>query len=155
LPEGKSAARLPPAWAYPVKSAGFQAAPDDGKPRQVQGSSASYSVAQTRDRFLAPDWHPAEHPVMPEIVAKGRSRMCSPAGFLPRRTARAARKNAGLPASASYIKQADGGFQEWHKENFRARARAAAVDDRAGQGCFRTRGAGFGRIFRGIEAVAG
>src|SRR3954466_5557915 len=63
---------IPPAWAYPVNPPDFKPPPDDGKPRQVPGSSAAYSVAQTRDRFLAPDWPPADHPAMPEIVAKGR-----------------------------------------------------------------------------------
>src|SRR3978361_2306595 len=61
-----------PEWAYPVNPPGFKLPPDDGKPRQVPDSPVTYSVAQTRDRFLAPDWHPADHRPMPAIVATGR-----------------------------------------------------------------------------------
>jgi cytochrome c553 len=62
----------PPAWAYPVNPPDFKLVPDDGKPRSVAGSAASYTVPQTRDRFLAPVWHPADHPVLPDVVAHGR-----------------------------------------------------------------------------------
>ena len=75
---------LPPAWAYPVNPPDFKPTPDDGRPRQVADSSASYSVAQTRDRFLAPDWHPTDHPAMPEIVAKGRKPDVFACGFCHR-----------------------------------------------------------------------
>ena len=62
----------PPAWAYAVNPPDFKVAPDNGKPRQVPGSDVTYYVPQTRDRFMAPDWHPAEHPPMPAVVAHGR-----------------------------------------------------------------------------------
>jgi cytochrome c553 len=97
---------LPPAWAYPVNPPDFKPPPDDGKPRQAPDSSAAYSVAQTRDRFLAPDWHPADHPAMPEIVAKGRKPDVFACGFCHRADGPGGPENAslaGLPAS--YIKQ--------------------------------------------------
>ena len=62
----------PPFWAYPYNPPGFKPAPDDGQPRRVPDSTASYTVPQTRDRFLAPDWHPDDHPPMPAVVASGR-----------------------------------------------------------------------------------
>jgi cytochrome c553 len=62
----------PPPWAYPVAAPGFKPAPDDGQPRRVPGSDRTYTVPQTRDRFFAPDWHPADHPPMPEVVSVGR-----------------------------------------------------------------------------------
>jgi cytochrome c553 len=97
---------LPPAWAYPVNPPDFKPPPDDGKPRQVPDSSASYSVAQTRDRFLAPDWHPADHPAMPEIVAKGRKPDVFACGFCHRADGPGGPENAGLAGlPASYIKQ--------------------------------------------------
>jgi len=38
----------------------------------VPDSTAGYTLKQISDPFLAPDWHPADHPKMPEIVAHGR-----------------------------------------------------------------------------------
>src|SRR5882762_9381136 len=70
--EGSARAEQPaPAWAYPVNPPDFKPSPDDGQLRHVPDSSLAYSVAQTRDLFFAPDWHPDDHPAMPEIVARG------------------------------------------------------------------------------------
>jgi cytochrome c553 len=65
----------PPLWAYPVNPPGAPAAPprpDDGTPKKVPGSSVSLTLTQVRDFTNAPDWHPEDHPPMPEIVAHGR-----------------------------------------------------------------------------------
>src|ERR1035438_106868 len=67
-----SAISEPPAWAYPVPPPDVKSAPDDGAIRTVPGSSVSYTTAQLNDLFLAPDWHPLDHPKMPEVVAHGR-----------------------------------------------------------------------------------
>src|ERR1700738_1094516 len=97
---------LPPAWAYPVNPPDFKLAPDDGKPRQVPDSSATYSVAQTRDRFLAPDWHPADHRPMPAIVATGRKPDVFACGFCHRADGPGGPEDAPLAGlSADYIKQ--------------------------------------------------
>jgi cytochrome c553 len=96
----------PPAWAYAVNPPDFKVSPDDGKPRQVPGSEVTYSVSQTRDRFLAPDWHPAEHPPMPAIVAHGRKPDVFACGFCHRADGPGGPENtslAGLPAA--YIAQ--------------------------------------------------
>jgi hypothetical protein len=61
----------PPAWAYPVNPPNFQRAPDDGTIRRVPDSAAGFTLTRVRDLFAAPDWHPEEHPPMPEIVANG------------------------------------------------------------------------------------
>jgi len=60
-----------PAWAYPWDP-NFKAPPDDGIPRRVPDSTATFTLTQIRDLFFAPDWHPEEHPPMPEVVAHGR-----------------------------------------------------------------------------------
>src|SRR5579863_7910321 len=65
-------ADAPPAWAYPITPSDFKFPPDKGEIRHVPGSSGSYTETQLRDRFVAKDWHPEEHPAMPEIVAFGR-----------------------------------------------------------------------------------
>ncbi|MBV8094801.1 MAG: c-type cytochrome, partial [Acetobacteraceae bacterium] len=62
----------PPAWAYPVNPPGLKVTPDDGVPRHVPDSDAAFTLTQIRDLFFAPDWHPEDHPPMPEIVAHGR-----------------------------------------------------------------------------------
>jgi cytochrome c553 len=96
----------PPEWAYPVNPPDFKLSPDDGKPRQVPDSSATYSVAQTRDRFLAPDWHPADHRPMPAIVAAGRKPDVFACGFCHRADGPGGPENASLAGlSADYIKQ--------------------------------------------------
>ena len=60
------------AWAYPMNPPDFQLASDDGSIRRVPDSAAGYTLTQTRDRFAATDWHPGNHPPMPEVVARGR-----------------------------------------------------------------------------------
>jgi len=67
-----SAADAPPYWAYPVNPPGTQPVADDGKPRQVPGSAATFTLSQIRDLFAAPDWHPDDHPKTPDIVSIGR-----------------------------------------------------------------------------------
>ena len=59
-----------PSWAY-LWDPNFQAPPADDVPQHVAGSTATYSWKQARDLFVAPDWHPDDHPPMPEIVSMG------------------------------------------------------------------------------------
>jgi hypothetical protein len=103
----------PPGWAYPVNPPGFKLPPDDGKPRQVPDSSAAYSVSQTRDRFLAPDWHPTDHLPMPEIVAQGRKPEVFACGYCHRADGPGVPGIAGR--SPSYIRAATIRFQAWRE----------------------------------------
>lgn len=97
----------PPPWAYPVNPPGLQPAPDDGTLHRVPGSDARFTLTAIRDLFNAPDWHPDDHPPMPEIVARGSK----PAGVfacgychLPNGLGRPENSSlAGLPAE--YIVQ--------------------------------------------------
>src|SRR5262245_12658466 len=76
------AADAPPPWAY-----GFTAPPPPGTPlappnpaqvndavtlHTLPGSKLSFTRAQIADRYGPADWFPEDHPVMPEIVARGR-----------------------------------------------------------------------------------
>jgi len=95
-----------PAWAYPVNPPGTLPAPDDGTPKHVPGSAAEYTLTQIRDLFSPPDWHPANHPQMPESVARGRKPGQFACGFchLPNGLGRP--ENAGLAGlPAAYIAQ--------------------------------------------------
>jgi cytochrome c553 len=83
----------PPPWAYGFPSAAAASAPPaapaapaaaapapDTTPRQIPGSSGSFTLAQIRDGFGPADWFPGDHPLMPEIVAHGKRpdvRACS------------------------------------------------------------------------------
>ena len=74
----------PPAWAYPVTAPDFKPVADDGSIRHVPDSTGGITLTQARDRFVAQDWHPADHPAMPEIVAKGRAPLVYACGFCHR-----------------------------------------------------------------------
>jgi cytochrome c553 len=94
-----------PAWAYPW-APDFQAPPDDGVPRHVPDSTASFTITQERDLFFVPDWHPEDHPAMPDIVANGRRPEVRACGSCHRAEGTGGPENAslaGLPAA--YIVQ--------------------------------------------------
>jgi hypothetical protein len=38
----------------------------------VPDSDATFTITQERDLFFVPDWHPGDHPPMPDIVGQGR-----------------------------------------------------------------------------------
>src|SRR5262245_24457136 len=96
----------PPAWAYPVNPPDFKPRPEDGIARRVPGSSATYSVTQLRDRFIAPVWHPGDHPPLPSIVAEGRKPNVFACGFCHRADGPGGPENAGLAGlPAAYIVQ--------------------------------------------------
>jgi len=96
----------PPVWAYPVNPPGLKPPPDDGVPRRVPGSTASFTVTQIRDRFFAPAWHPGDHPPMPEVVARGRKPDVFACGFCHRADGPGGPENSGLAGlPAAYIAQ--------------------------------------------------
>jgi cytochrome c553 len=100
------AAEPPPPWAYVLNSPDYKPPADDGSIRRVPGSSAGYTLTQVRDRFLSPDWHPADYPARPDIVARGRKPDVYACGFCHRADGPGGPENAnltGLPAS--YITQ--------------------------------------------------
>jgi cytochrome c553 len=66
----------PPYWAFAVNPLlGKSDAPatiEDSAPRHVPGSAIAFTPAQIGNFFSAPDWHSADHPRMPSVVAHGR-----------------------------------------------------------------------------------
>ena len=116
----------PPAWAYPITPAGFKPAPDDGVPRRVLNSSGTYTLTQLRDRFIASDWHPEDHPPLPLIVAQGRKPDVFACGFCHRADGSGGPENsalAGLPA----------GYFVQQMNDFKSGARTTAVPKRGVQ----------------------
>lgn len=117
------AVEVPPAWAYPVNPPDFKPREEDGVPRRVPESSATYSVTQLRDRFSAPEWHPEDHPPMPQIVARGRKPQVYACGMCHRESGSGGPESAslaGLPPA--YIVQ--------QLADFKSGARRSAVPKR-------------------------
>jgi cytochrome c553 len=114
----------PPPWAYPVNPPDFKPPPDDGTLRRVPNSTASMTLTQVRDLFNTPDWHPADHPPMPEVVASGRKPNVFACGFCHRADGPGGAENAnlmGLPAAYIVKQLAD----------FKSGARKSSVPNRA------------------------
>jgi cytochrome c553 len=101
---GSSANSLPesfPAWAF-LWDPTVKVPPPDDKPNYLPGSNAAFSWKQARDLFVAPDWHPDDHPPMPDIVAHGRKPDVRACGSCHRVEGTGGPENAilsGLPAS--------------------------------------------------------
>ena len=84
-----------PAWAYPW-APDYKAPPDDGVPRRVPDSAAAFTVTQERNLFFAPDWHPDDHPAMPDVVAHGRQPEVRACGSCHRTEGTGGPENASL-----------------------------------------------------------
>jgi cytochrome c553 len=98
-----------PAWAYPW-APDFKAVPDDGVPRRVPDSTASFTITQERNLFFVPDWHPEDHPPMPDVVAHGRTPEVRACGSCHRAEGTGGPENAslaGLPAAYIVQQMAD------------------------------------------------
>jgi cytochrome c553 len=114
---------VPPAWAYAVNPPDFKPEPDDGKLRHVPGSTAAYTLTQARDLFAALDWHPNDHPPLPEIVAHGRKPDVRACGVCHRADGPGGPENvgiAGLPKQYLVQQMAD----------FKSGARTTSVPQR-------------------------
>src|SRR5690242_11855724 len=101
-----NADEAPPPWAFAVNPPGAQSPADDGVPRRIPGSPVAFTLGQLRDLYHVPDWHPDNHPPMPDIVAYGRKPAVFACGFchLPNGLGRPENSSlAGL--SADYIVQ--------------------------------------------------
>ncbi len=110
LAKPAQAEEVPPAWAYPVNPPDFKVTPDDGTLRHVPDSTAGYTLTQARDLFFALDWHPGDHPPMPDIVALGRKPDVRACGVCHRADGPGGPENigiAGLPAQYIVQQMAD------------------------------------------------
>ena len=95
----------PPSWAYPIQPP-VTPPPDDGVPRRVPGSTATFTLTQIRDLYLPPDWHPGDHPPMPEVVARGRKPELFACGYCHYPNGQGRPENSSLAGlSAGYIAQ--------------------------------------------------
>ena len=100
----------PPSWAYAANPPDFKVQPDDGTSRHVPDSTAAFTVTQARDLFFALDWHPSDHPPLPDIVAHGRKPDVMACGVCHRADGPGGPENAslaGLPAQYIVQQMAD------------------------------------------------
>jgi cytochrome c553 len=103
----------PPPWAYtvnPPPTPGAKPAAVDPSLKQVPGSTQTLTIAQTRDPYNPPDWHPAGHPPMPQSVAHGRPKEMRACGFCHLVNGQGRPENAslaGLPAAYIVQQMAD------------------------------------------------
>jgi cytochrome c553 len=96
-----------PSWAYPGH---FSANATGAEQQHLSGSKASYTTSEINDLFVVPDWYPAEHPPMPEVVGHGRKPDVYACGHchLPNGQGRPENASiAGLPAAYITAQMAD------------------------------------------------
>jgi cytochrome c553 len=102
----------PPSWAYvvnppapPVDPNAPKPVPDE-TPKHVPGSDVALTIAQTRDLYNPPDWHPDDHPPMPEVVGKGRKPGVFACAYCHLPNGQGRPENAGIAGlPAAYIMQ--------------------------------------------------
>jgi cytochrome c553 len=88
-----------PLWAYPGGRPDPTVA-DSTKLHRLPASQARFTLPQVVDRFAPPDWHPLDHPPMPDVVAHGRAPKLNACAYchLPNGTGRPENATlAGLP----------------------------------------------------------
>lgn len=113
----------PPVWAYPVDAGGLKAPRDNGALRRVPDSKLGFSLSQVSDGFFSPDWHPQDHPPMPEIVARGKKPDVLACGYCHRAEGTGGPENTSLAAlPAIYIVQ--------QMADFKSGARRTSVPQR-------------------------
>jgi cytochrome c553 len=126
-------APAPPLWAFPVAppaprgaapAGGGAAAPaaPDTSPKSVPGTTVTLTLAQVRDSYNIPDWHPDGHPAMPDIVGHGRRPAVISCGYchLPNGQGRPENSSvAGLPAA--YIVQQMADFKNGMRKSSESR----------------------------------
>jgi cytochrome c553 len=98
-------AATPPDWAYPVPSRPAPPAkPDDTVLKNVPGSKLRFTDAGVSDRFKVPDWFPAQHAPMPDVVAHGRKPKVYACGYCHLPNGQGRPENASLAGQpAAYI----------------------------------------------------
>jgi len=111
---------LPPAWAYPVNPPNMPDARDESVVVRVPYSDRAFLPSQLHDLFNAPDWHPQDHPTMPNVVARGRKPHVYACGYchLP--------DGAGRPENAS-LAGLPVGYIVQQLADFKSGARRTAV----------------------------
>lgn len=97
-------------WAYALNTPGIPDPIVYNVPHTVPGSDVEITFTLPRNLFQPPDWHPGDHPEMPDIVASGREPVVFACGFchLPNGQGRPENASlAGLPEAYIIQQMAD------------------------------------------------
>jgi cytochrome c553 len=97
-------------WAYVVRPPDYKDPVDDGRLLHVPDSTGAWTFTQVQDFYFAADWHPADHPTMPGVVAHGRKPEVFACGFCHRADGAGGPENAnlkGLPEAYLVQQMAD------------------------------------------------
>jgi cytochrome c553 len=97
--------QTPLEWAYALNTPGVAATVFEGLQR-VPDSNVEIDFTTPRNLYAPPDWHPADHPEMPPIVAHGRSPVVFACAYCHLPNGQGRPENASLTGlSAEYIIQ--------------------------------------------------
>jgi len=94
-----TAAGEPPSWAYAIPAPappGAPAAAPDTSPKQIPGSTLSFTRQQISDGFGPADWFPGDHPTMPDVVAHGKRPDARACGLCHYPNGKGRQENAGV-----------------------------------------------------------
>ena len=112
------AAASMPDWAYaipqPPPGGAAPAAPaPDPTPRQLPGSTLTFTRPQISDGFGPADWFPGDHPRMPDIVAHGKRPDVRACGLCHYPNGKGRQENAGVAGlPVSYFIQTMNDFRD-------------------------------------------
>ena len=115
---GPRAAASMPDWAYaipqpPPGGAPAAAPAPDTTPRQLPGSTLTFTRQQISDGFGPADWFPGDHPRMPEIVAHGKRPDVRACGLCHYPNGKGRQENAGVSGlPVSYFIQTMNDFRD-------------------------------------------
>ena len=122
------AAGDPPAWAYaipaprPAGAPAPAAAPPDTSPKQLPGSTLTFTRQQISDGFGPADWFPQAHPAMPDIVAHGKRPDVRACGLCHYPNGKGRQENAGVSGlPVSYFIQQMHDFRDGHRKSAESR----------------------------------
>src|SRR5438874_10686217 len=121
------AATSMPDWAYaipqpPPAGAGAPAAPPDTSPKQLPGSTLTFTRQQISDGFGPADWFPSDHPRMPEIVAHGKRPDVRACGLCHYPNGKGRQENAGVAGlPVSYFIQTMNDFRDGLRKSAESR----------------------------------
>lgn len=101
-----------PEWLFPIHPASLKKPPatppklDDTEPLGIPDSAQKFTAARIGDTFNAPDWFPAEHGPMPDIVARGKKPNSIACAFCHTPTGQGRPENSALAGlSENYLRQ--------------------------------------------------
>lgn len=93
-------------WAYALNTPGVEFPFTFNEPLRVPGSDVEFVFTNPRNLYAPPDWHPEDHPAMPDIVASGRNPGVFACGYCHLPNGQGRPENASLTGlSKEYIMQ--------------------------------------------------